>query len=418
MKKIGIITYHAVCNFGAQLQAISSVGFLKRNGYEPIVIHWYPNDLEENQKKLVSEDQYNYHKNFSEQNMPLTKLCRTENELLQVIDEDNLDAIILGSDALFKYLPISERIKFSLRKLRFVDIFTSDRGLTENPFWGSFIPKLKKQIPVIVFSVSSQDAAYKKVNKQEYDELKRALERFTYITVRDEWTKQMVRYFLGDLDIPVTPDPVFSFNQNNYLPVPTRDDLLKKYGLPEKYVLLSFNLNYLRSGFIRKLEVALKSNAYTAVAFPMPEGLKDYGLSHKISTPLSPLDWYYLIKYANGYIGERMHPVLVALHNGVPFFCFDHYGLKEYFVPIISKFNVPFISKFTRKIHWDTSKIYHILSKANLLKYAIPYNDCKKITPLEIVDKLLSFDTKSAMMFSEEYKNLYERYMHNILKLV
>jgi len=418
MKKIGIITYHAVCNFGAQLQTISTVGFLKRNGYEPIVIHWYPKDLDEEQKKRVPEEQYSCHNNFAEQNMPLTKLCRTENELLQVLDENELDAIILGSDALFKYLPESERIVFSARKLRFVNVFTSDRGLEGNPFWGNFIPKMKKQIPVAVFSVSSQDAAYEKVNKREYDGLKKSLERFAYITVRDEWTKQMVRYFLGDLDISVTPDPVFSFNQNNYLAEPSKKDLLSKYGIPEKYVLLSFSLWYMRKKYVRKIETILKTKGYTAVAFPMPEGLKDYGLSCKITAPLSPLDWYYLIKYSDVYIWERMHPVIVALHNAVPFFCFDQYGLIKYKLPIISKFHLPFVSRFDKKFFWETSKIYHILSKANLLSNVVPYIKYRTITPSEVINRLLTFNVENYLSFSNEYQKAYEKNMNYIINLL
>lgn len=30
--KIGILTYHCVPNFGAQLQTISTVGYVKKNG--------------------------------------------------------------------------------------------------------------------------------------------------------------------------------------------------------------------------------------------------------------------------------------------------------------------------------------------------------------------------------------------------
>jgi len=409
MKRIGIITYHAVCNFGAQLQAISTVGFLKRKGYEPVIIHWYPEDLDEIYQKRISSEQYQCHIDFAEQNMPLTKLCRTEGELVQVIDENNLDAIILGSDALFKYLPASKRKVFSKRKLKFVKAtFASDQVWEGNPFWGSFITQLKKDIPVVVFSVSSQNAAYNKVNEQEYEELKKSLERFKYVTVRDEWTKQMVEYFLGNIDIPVTPDPVFSFNQNSYLPVPTKQDLLSKYNIPDKYVLLSFRHNYLNNDYIKEIETRLKSEGYTAVAFPTPEGLKDYRLTCRVSTPLSPLDWYYLIKYADGYIGELMHPIIVSLHNAVPFFCFDEYGLSKTIIPLV-------YNRYIRK----SSKIYHILSKANLLDNMVSYHkDFRKITPQEVVNRLFTFDKQNTIQFLEFYQKQYEKSMNQLLEKI
>jgi hypothetical protein len=409
MKKIGIITYHAVCNFGAQLQTISTVGFLKRSGYDPVVLHWYPKDLDEMYQERIPIEQYKIHKEFAEQNMPLTKLCRTESDLIQVIEENNIDAIILGSDALFKYLPLSERRILNKRKLRyFYNKVTSDRDLIENPFWGYFIPRLKKQIPVVAFSVSSQNSPFHSVNQIEYKELKRLLSQFKYITVRDGWTQKMVHYFLGKVDVPITPDPVFSFNQNTYLKTPTKEELLKKYNIPDNYVLLSFRLDYLNEDYIKHLEIELNANNYTAVVFPMPEGGKAYGLSHKIDIPLSPLNWYYLIKYADGYIGERMHPIIVALHNAVPFFCFDEYGVEKTIIPY-----------FWKKYISESSKIYHILSKFDLLDNTISYKkNIKEITPQRVVEELLKFNKKKVDDASGRYQKYYENSMLTLLEYI
>lgn len=407
--KIGIITYHCVCNFGAQLQAVSTVGFLRRKGYDTVVIHWYPQDLDDMYKKKISSEQYAEHIKFAEQNMPLTKLCRTESELLNVINENNLDAILLGSDALFKFLPRSERKIFSKQKLRIVDKpFASDQILEGNPFWGSFIPKLKKDIPVVVVSVSSQNAAYKKTNKYEFNQLKTALERFKYISVRDEWTKNLVEYFTGNTNIRVTPDPVFSFNQNTDLSVPSKQEIQEKYNIPDKYVLLSFKSNAITTKFISEIETRLTVEGYTSVAFLHPEGLKDYGLTHKITIPLSPLDWYYLIKYSSGYIGERMHPIVVALHNSIPFFCFDEYGTI--------KKRIPYINKFGKFIP-ESSKIHHILSKAGLLNNMVQMKlGLKYAISQEIVERFLSIDKQQLLDFSKSQQLSYEKSMNEILE--
>ena len=407
--KIGILTYHSVCNFGAQLQAVSTVGFLKRKGHEPIVINWYPKDLDEMYQKKVSKEQYACHIDFAEKNMPLTKRCRTEAELLQIIEENNLDAILLGSDALFKFLPKSERKTFSKQKFCIIDRpFASDQVLEGNPFWGSFIPQLKKEIPVVVFSVSSQNALYKKTNAEEYNQLKMALERFRYISVRDDWTKEMVRYFIGNVDIPITPDPVFSFNRNTCLSIPSKQELREKYNLPDKYVLLSFSKKAISDKFVKKIGAKLITNGYTPVAFPHPVGLKDYRFAHKISLPLSPSDWYYLIKYSEGYIGEKMHPIIVSLHNAVPFFCFDEYGAI--------KKRLPYINKFGKYIR-ESSKIYHVLSKANLLSNMVSIRkDIKNITPQEVVDKLLSFNRQQVLEFSEKQQKSYENSMNKLFE--
>ena len=106
--KIGILTYHCVANFGAQLQVLSTVCYLRNHGHEPIVIHWYPEDLE-NIYSWISSEQLDTHIVFTEKFLPLSALCRTEEELVSEVEKLELDSILLGSDALFKYIPIRNR---------------------------------------------------------------------------------------------------------------------------------------------------------------------------------------------------------------------------------------------------------------------------------------------------------------------
>lgn len=68
--------------------------------------------------------------------------------------------------------------------------------------------------------------------------------------------------------------------------------------------------------------------------------------------PIDPMDWYCLIKYSHAYIGVLMHPIIVALHNAIPFFSFDQYGIRMGLYK-----------------NYKSSKTYHILREANLLDY-------------------------------------------------
>ena len=43
--KIGLLAYHAACNFGAFLQLLSTVEYIKKQGDDPIVINWIPKDF-------------------------------------------------------------------------------------------------------------------------------------------------------------------------------------------------------------------------------------------------------------------------------------------------------------------------------------------------------------------------------------
>lgn len=406
--KIGVLTYHCVPNFGAQLQAISTVGYLRRLGHEPIVLHWYPQDLEEMYNKRIPAEQVVEHFKFAEQYMPLSSLCRAESDLISEIERLNLNAIFAGSDALFKYVPKSKRVVFSKRKFRFVKrkLLTVE-NIDGNAFFGGFLSKLAKKVKAVAFSVSSQNCDYLKMDESERILMKSGLANYTQISVRDEWTRQMVKTIVGREDVDISPDPVFAFNQNCYLDLPPKNVLLEKFSIPDNYVLLSFWTNRLPETYVKSLANELKENGLTPVAFPMPEKLKDYGLKHRINLPISPSDWYALIKYSKGYIGERMHPIVVSLHNAVPFFCFDEYGTFKKTLWGLRKKYIP-----------SSSKTYHILNKAGLGEYMYSYFDetSEMPKPSEVVCKIIDFPKQKCYDFAKGYLDAYNQSMSKILK--
>ena len=405
--KIGILTYHCVPNFGAQLQATSTVGFLKRMGHEPVVLNWYPQDLDNMYSIRIPQEQILCHKDYTEEILPITKICRSEKELVETIDSIGLDAIIVGSDALFKYIPYNNRKIFSKRYLRYIEkkVLSVER-LEGNPFFGGFVTKLTRHIPVGAFSVSSQNCNYSDMGIQEKADMKNCMSNFCTISVRDEWTKDMVENILGVSSIKVTPDPVFSFNQNCYVNIPSKTEILKRYGLTENYVLISFSTWYSSSEYIKSLAIEVERRGLLPVAFPMPEKLFAADVDKRIRLPLTPLDWYALIKYSRGYIGERMHPIVVCIHNSVPFYCFDEYGIYRSSWGGLRK-------KYVR----DSSKTYHILYKAGLTEWMHSYKMCDSLPkPMDVVNKLLNFNTSKCQEFSVMYQKQYEYAMLNLVQ--
>ena len=405
--KIGILTYHCGPNFGCNLQAISSVGYLKRKNHEPIVLHWYPQDLEDMYAKRIPQEQVSCHKSFVESAMPLTRLCRKERELVDVINDNNLDAILVGSDALFKFIPEACRTRFSIRQMRMMNITPlSCEDLLDNPFWGGFVPKLKKKTPVTAFSVSSQNCPYQKMNEKEAAAIGDYMSNFTGITVRDEWTRDMVTALTGIQKVPITPDPVFSFNQNCCLHVPSKEEIISKFRISERYVLLSFSDWHINASYIQSLAKEIEDKGFQPVALPMPEKLFDAGVETKIQLPLSPLDWYALIKHSSGYIGERMHPIVVCLHNSTPFFCFDEYGVvNRHLGGLIRTHNI------------DSSKTYSILKRAGLTSQLYSYySHLLKPSPKSVVEKVLGFDKDKCRIFADSYQQQYEDGMKAILR--
>lgn len=403
--KIGILTYHCVPNFGAQLQAMSTVGYLKRMGHTPVVLHWYPKDLEAQYNRRAPKIQVNCQKQFAEINFPLSRLCRNEKELILEIERNQLDMIITGSDALFKYKPIIERRRsFSKRRLRFINNYVSSETLNGNPFFCDYYGSLSKQIPVVTFSVSSQNCPYFKMNQEEREKMGHYLRNFKVITVRDQWTKNMVEEISGIKEVPITPDPVFAFNQNCYIHIASKEEITKEFGLPDNYALISFTKSEMNPNYAQDIVQRLQEKGITPISLPEPEGLADFGFSHKIELPLTPIKWYALIQHAEAYIGTRMHPIIVSLHNSTPFYSFDGNGTYD---------------AQTGQFNQNSSKIFDILKRAHLemntyaLKSGLPFTP-----PREIVEKICSFNKQSCTAFSTKMTESYNAAMNYIFKSI
>ena len=258
--KIGILTYHCVPNFGAELQALSTVGFFRQLGYEPIVLHWYPRDLEEMYSKRIPQKQMEMHNQFALNHLPLSKRCYTEDDLVTEINRLTIDFIFVGSDALFKYKPEKNRRFFSKRKLKYIYTQSlSVEKLDGNPFFGGFISKLQKKVPACAFSVSSQNCPFQQMGFFEKRRMSKALSNFSSITVRDEWTKKMVETITKQRNIKITPDPVFSFNENLNFNI-SKEDIIRKFHLKEKYILLSFSNWYIDQSYIQEIAFRDQNN--------------------------------------------------------------------------------------------------------------------------------------------------------------
>lgn len=388
--KVGILTYHWVANFGANLQTLSTINYIVKRGDEPIVINWIPEDLERYYTECTTTGQIETHKKFAHQYYKTTNICRNSTDIAEEIKNNHIDFVIIGSDAVLTYTPFIQRFKLSRRGLRYYKpIIDSD---FPNPFWGDFA-SLVPNVPVALMSVSAQNTKYNLIvssnRKKNFND---ALQHFSFISVRDIWTRRMLNYLSDNTIVStITPDPVFGFNYNHpaYF---TKAQILAKFNLPEKYMLFTSSPDILKDEWMSQIESLFSDDGYRSFELPKPQGLQNLSLKNKIQLPISPLEWYYLIKYSGGYIGELMHPTLVSLHNSVPFFSLDTYGFKK-----------------GGKVDYESSKIYHILNRYGLLSNYYSILQHKNFpTPKEVFSAIKSFDfkkceEKSGMMY-EEYK--------------
>lgn len=400
--KIGILTFNQALNFGANLQACSTYFYLMNNGYEPVFVNYTPRDAV-NEDETCPDVQVEVQRHFQRQ-FVVTEPCHDSKEVAEVLKHNDIKNIIVGSDAVAQHHPLLDRIVFPSKRLVSVMHPSSDK-MFPNPFWGEFIQYMHDEVCVCLMSVSNQQSRFKDFSKKDIAEMMLFLPKLKYISVRDEWTQRMYKYISnGTILPPITPDPVFGFNYNCSELIPPRDIILSKYHLPERYILLGIRKGKsVTAEWSKKFEFYCKGNGYECIGLPFPYGFTPLNqVNHKIDLPLSPIDWYAIIKYASGYVGHNMHSIVSALHNSVPCYSFDQYGVRTL-------------------MQWcndKSSKIWDILNRAGFADYrAISGTVINKIPrPSEVLEKLLSFDVEKCKEFSNQYYSQYLDMMSKIEK--
>lgn len=400
---IGILTFYKVANFGANIQGVSTYYYLKKIGYNPIFLNYVSvkteNSLEESYKKSVQTKAHIDFVNSYIENQ--TENLYNSDDVVAAIDKYHIDAIIIGSDAVVQHHPLLSRIHRGRRKPFYISHPDPER-MFPNPFWGC---GFDDKIPTVMMSVSSQNSKYSQFSKSLKSRMFKTLNNMKYISVRDTWTLDMMKAIGVNHDVKVTPDPVFAFNYNAGHLVPSEDDIRKRFSLPKDYVLVSLHSQSLTLKTLDELNSMFKAVGKTCVAFPMPGGVRyQHHFDYEIKVPLSSIDWYALIKYASGYVGSNMHPIIVSLHNAVPCFSIDHWGTKDF---------------FNRTVRDGSSKVEHIMGVFGLKNYVKPIdNDICYVEASVIVDAIQKFPCehvrKVALDKYDEYLKMMDEIMNKI----
>lgn len=290
--KIGLLAYHAACNFGAFLQLLSTVEYIKKQGDEPIVINWIPKDFRKDYEKRSLPNVRSLYAQLREKYYPMTKLCETDKQVAMVIENENIEAVIIGSDAVIQHHPFRERIHFPCRRIFYIAHPTSDR-MYPNCFWGAFNKYLRKPIPLAVISGSSQDSKYYFIKGFTKYKMKKSILDFRYMSVRDDWTQKMIEYITNGEFVPkVTPDPVFAFNNNASHLVPSKEDVIKKFGIPNDYIILSFKgAKSVSQDWINELQKLANAKGLACVKLPYADapafGDIQYSVGDIVTPPLN-----------------------------------------------------------------------------------------------------------------------------------
>lgn len=392
---VGILTHCVARNYGANLQALSTAIHLKEKGYNPIFLKWdaYINEIENKKQSAL-------HENFLHKyGFIVTDTCFTDDDFISEIEKYEIRNIIVGSDCVLT-MGGKSIIPFTFKNGKIVKKEILMDYSFPNPFWLEYI-KDRRDIGKFLLSGSSGTSNIRNISSDIRLQMKYLLEKYDFISVRDKFTLRTLKDGINiENSIILSPDPVFGFNDNLDV-FPSESSIREKFNLPKKYVIVSFyEKNIPDASWFEKLQKELLKFELELVYLPMPQGGRADGIKRAIELPLDPMDWYSIIKYSKGYIGNNMHPIIVSIHNIVPFFSIDIHG-KNY-----AKGKI----QLTKN-----SKETQLLTQLGLIKYHTSQMLYKFYPISKIVENIVRFDYTQCAHASAEMKKKFNETMNTII---
>lgn len=290
--RVGILTLYPTHNYGGILQCIALYHLLKENGHEPILIYrpQYTNTfLKKVIKEILKYIPYQNiknirqvyldskkHKPFIEKFIPnKTKKYSNANDLITVCSDYDLEAIIVGSDQVWRYSYIND-------------------GHFKN-FFLDFVTDVN--IKKIAFSASFGKDIWE--DKESIPEVKYLINKFDYISVREN----------SGVDIC---SEIFNFNMSEHTLDPT---MLVDKAIYDQIIRLSNNSNLYKNKLVTYIldETLDKKNIVEEVA--TEKNLEIFNL-HGFGTKnifVSVPDWCAAIKNADFVITDSFHGMVFSI---------------------------------------------------------------------------------------------------------
>ena len=393
--KIGILTYHRPCNFGANLQAYASSQYLKSLGHDVKVIDYVREVDRTYYASNIPQEQFNAHKLFVEKQLPLTKQVTNEKELIELVASEGFDRILVGADAVWSATK-NYRIFFGCW-------YADNIGLFEKLKLSSLSPAIMGEW-------------YPTMTDKKREEIKNGLNAFSCISVRDNWTKWIVENDVFDQENKVNfvnPDPVTMIDSL------VDDSIWDSRGLNKKeFVAITLPAEWLKGrkmSFVRKrwfdrFKKCVNKAGYKLVELPLPEGPSGLPFDYIYNQPFDAIQWYLTLKNSRAYLGLRFHAVVCCIAAGVPFYSIDSYCKRPSWTALFDMMGVRFMTK-----RFDSrSKIYNLLDGTGLEENR--NGGFVELHPAKhICHKLLSINPESIVKVSN--RNI-EFFSNNIIQIL
>lgn len=391
--KLGILTFHRPCNFGANLQAYTTVRYFQSLGHQVKVID-YIRKADRNYQFVVAPKQTEAHVAFLETKLPLTDQVSDEEGLQTVVRKESFDAILIGSDAVWRR-PQDNNIYFA-------------QWLFDGPQIST--------IPVASISPSHMGNGFKSCSMEQIDNIRRCLEHYKYVAVRDSWTRDVINrdIFGGDSFIQnITPDPVFMLPEllNN-------EEWDNQVHSDYKYILATFDKDWAKSpkrGWLRRLwfylfKKVVNNAGYKLIELPIPEGKSGLSFDDCIEYPIDPIQWFLWIQNARGFIGIRFHAVVSCIACGTPFYSIDSYCDNSFKNSMLTMFGFRKIARANDQ----RSKISNLLLNTKFENYRT--GDCIEFeNPKRVLRQILKCPKDDIQKLGDSFRARFKSNMQNLI---
>lgn len=348
-KKIAILTWLYNGNYGTVLQAYALQSFLRKNNYnvenlnyrpslKTKLINWAQNGNSpmlflgkfktafskkscNNQDALALKDKRI--EEFKKQNMVLTKVCRTPEELAEV--SKDYDVYICGSDQIWS------------------------PALMNPVYYFSYLPQGAKKIAYAPSFGVTQTTNKKRQKIKEY------LTSFNHLSVREMQGQELIKDILGK-DVPLQIDPTMLLEAEDWNAC-TAERLVS-----EDYIfcyLLTPNEKYIE--MVRQLA---EKTGLKVVIVPTPKGPFDTGFDELIEA--GPAEWLSLIKYAKFVCTDSFHGGVFSSIFNVQFWLFKRFSDSD------------------KKS--ENSRIYTLVKRLGIVERVIGEDDAEKLLNGDMID--------------------------------
>lgn len=300
MAKIGIITYHFAGNYGAVLQCYALNEYLNTCGHDAKVINCItPKQGDNNSIYRENSNLKSIFKNilllpfhksrklrfqrfnhFRNNNLKLTQLVQSVDELKELIEVEKFDYIVSGSDQVFN-----------------PNIYD---------FEPTFLYPFKTQSKKIGYAVSIGKATSEQLYK--YAEW---IKDFSSISVREESAKERLSSYFKDITTVI--DPVFLLNKTQWESICTKN---KKRYLLGYYINTKYRDQYIK---ITK-QVAKQLNIELII---IDARISKTIFKNKVITSAGPKEFVEMFMNADFICTDSFHGTSFSILLEKPFICFE-----------------------------------------------------------------------------------------------